>query len=372
MGDKMAMLRTYTETYDLNTEEGSPTVLAIHSPIGPTPYKMLAPAFKMYKKYKYLGCDVTIVNSARLPIDPEQVGRIDGQNYIDPRDVLNPILMRGCHGESLGKILDSMYNGQLNITNDFHVTSVDLKNFKDTLSNFYYTALGDDSWRKSNIQKTLQIKGLHPMVYSLSTNHQILPTNSVASENYTENNPATPSSPSPVGNVTNGDNGHFMRSPGANTGNTMLEVGPTHFYNPYTGTYAYKEGLVSGFTSKMHRLGWLDTYQFVGQNVDPTAPNSGASSMIAQLPKIFMALVMLPPANLVRQYLRVLVRHKFKFAQYRTITTGAGDAYDWNVNDGTLGYHYHFTGNVPNSKEADLKEEAVLDDELLEGDDMND
>lgn len=372
MGDKMAMLRTYTETYDLNTEEGSPTVLAIHSPIGPTPYKMLAPAFKMYKKYKYLGCDVTIVNSARLPIDPEQVGRIDGQNYIDPRDVLNPILMRGCHGESLGKILDSMYNGQLNDSDDFHVTSVDFKKFKESLTNFYYTALGDDSWRKSNIQKTLQIKGLHPMVYSLSANHQILPTNSIASENYRENNPVDVTNPSYIGNTEGSDNGRFG-VPFSNA-STSPSVSSSYVFNPVTGLYEYKAGLLTAFTGRMHRLGWLDTYQFVGQNVEPTAPNSGGSTMIAQLPKIFMALVMLPPAVLVRQYLRVLVRHKFKFAQYRTITTGAGDAYDWNVDEGSVGYHYHFTGNIPdpNSKEADLREAAVLDDELIEGDDMND
>lgn len=365
------MLRTYTETYDLNTEEGSPTVLAIHSPIGPTPYKMLAPAFKMYKKYKYLGCDVTIVNSARLPIDPEQVGKIAGENYIDPRDMLNPILMKGCHGESLGKILDSMYNGQLNTANDFHVTGVDMKTFKESLTNFYYTALGDDSWRKSNIQKTLQIKGLHPMVYSLSANHQILPSNSMASENYAENNPVTPTSPGTLGNTVRGDSGQFAVD-GLAGGWTSPVVGPSHVYNPSTGEYSYKNGLVSAFTSRMHRLGWLDTYQFVGQNVDPTAPNSGGSAMIAELPKIFMALVMLPPAVLVRQYLRVLVRHKFKFAQYRTITTGAGDAYDWDVDSGTMGYHYHFTGNVPDPDSKDAAAEKELDDELIEGDDLND
>lgn len=176
----MAMFRTYTETYDLNTEEGCPTILAVHSPIGQTPYKMLAPAFKMYRKYKYLGADLTIVNAAKLPVDVEQLGRIEGTNYVDPRDVLNPILFKGCHGESLGKILDSMYNGLLRENRDFDGPDMDKKIFRNALANFYYTALGDDSWRKSHIQKTLNIKNLHPLVYGLDTNHQILPSNALS------------------------------------------------------------------------------------------------------------------------------------------------------------------------------------------------
>lgn len=94
--------------------------------------------------------------------------------------------------------------------------------------------------------------------------------------------------------------------------------------------------------------------------------------MIAELPKLFMGLVMLPPANLCRNYLRVMIRHKFKFAQYRTITTGAGDQGDWDVSAGTLGYHNEYTGNVePGTKIINASEDPVLDREEIEGDDID-
>lgn len=369
MGDKMAMFRTYTETYDLNTEEGCPTVLAIHTPIGQTPYKMLAPAFKMYKKYKYVGCDVTIVNAAKLPVDPEQVGRLDGENYVDPRDMLNPILFKGCHGESLGKILDSMYNGLLRENRDFDGPDMDKKIFRNALQNFYYTALGDDSWRKSHIQKTLQIRNLHPLVYQLDTNHQILPSNALSPENYSENQPTNVTTPALIGDTAKASTGAFKSSNPA--GWESPTVGPTLVANQLTGGAGYYTGLASMFTGKMHRLGWLDTYQFLGNNANVSPQNVGTNAMIAELPKLFMGMVMLPGANLVRQYLRVMIRHKFKFAQYRTITTGAGDQGDWDVASGTLGYHNNYTGNVPTSKIIDAVEDPALDREELEGDDLD-
>lgn len=62
------MIRTYTETYDVNTADGKPTLIGFHTPIGRNPYHFLYPAFMMYEKYRYLGCDISIVNSAHLPV----------------------------------------------------------------------------------------------------------------------------------------------------------------------------------------------------------------------------------------------------------------------------------------------------------------
>lgn len=362
----MAMIRTYTETYDMNTEQDCPTLIGIHTPIGTLPYRFLEPAFKMYRKYKYLGCDVTIVNAARLPVDPEQIGKIDGENYIDPRDTLNPLMFKGCHGESLGKVLDSMYNGLLQTLKE---ESLDKEVFNVALRNFYYTALGDDSWRKSPIQKTLNIKGLHPMVYSLSTQGQILPTNGLEFGNYRTNNPLTPTDPG-TGNVPGRENGQANgQSPAG--GWLPFTVGPTKAYNPEADSpgYEYKAGITSMFTSKMHRLGWLDTLQFLGQNVEGSDPVGSDINCIALLPKIFMGLLMLPPANLCRQYLRVIIRHKFKFAQFRTITTGG-------VSVGTAplsfayGYHNDMTGNVPGAA-AKIVEDLDLDREPVDKEEVD-
>lgn len=357
------MIRTYTETYDMNTEKDCPTLLSIHTPIGTTPYRFLEPAFKMYMKYKYLGADVTIVNAARLPADPEQMGKIEGENYLDPRDMLNPILFKGCHGESLGRILDSMYDGAINAAG-FQESSADKDVLLNTLQNFYYTALGDDSWRKSPIQKTLRIQGLHPLVYTLATQHQILPTNALSTSYYEENQDVTVSNPQNIGNVAGAENGLIAADPG--TGWESPQIAPTLTYNPATGGYDYRQGISSMFTSRMHRLGWLDTMQYVGQNSSDGALIAQGVRTVALLPKIFMGILMLPPANLCRQYLRVIIRHKFKFAKFRTVTTGGVSAESFDPATFSIGYKNNYTGNVPTSKIVD---DPALDREAIEDDD---
>lgn len=357
----MAMMRTYTETYDMNTEQDCPTLLGIHTPIGPTMYNMLAPAFRMYKKYKYIGCDITVVNSARLPIDPEQVGKISGSNYIDPRDTLNPIMFKGCHGESMGAVLDSMYDGLL-LTHKG--SSLDKEKFKADLEAFFYTALGDDSWRKSSIQKTLSIKNLHPLVYSLSTNHQILPTNGVSAGSYSENVPVQNGSTAYV----NGASGGYEQN-----GVVFLE-GSTGVWraNGDTESPTLLRGLNSMFTSKMHRLGWLDTLQYIGRNGTITNPLVPLDGDIAMLPKVMMGILMLPPAYLCRQYLRVIIRHKIKFAGYRGVTFGGALTGSETSNLGNYGYWY--TGNESNGGSKELMKEPTdeeLDSEPVYGDDAD-
>lgn len=360
----MAMIRTYTETYDMNTEQDCPTILSIHTPIGTTPYRFLEPAFKMYMKYKYLGCDVTIVNAARLPADPEQLGKISGQNYIDPRDMLNPILFKGCHGESLSRILDSMYDGALSSAG-FVESSVDKDVFLQSLQNFYYTALGDDSWRKSPIQKTLRISGLHPLVYSLATQHQIMPTNALSTPNYEENQDITVLNPGDIDNVAGAENGRIAE--GGTAGWESPQIAPTLTYNPATGAYAYRQGVASMFTSRMHRLGWLDTMQFVGQNGGIDGTIGMTSRNVALLPKIFMGILMLPPANLCRQYLRVIIRHKFKFAKFRTVTTGGVSSDSFDPASFSIGYKNNYTGNVPDPG-TKIEDDPALDREVIEDD----
>lgn len=353
------MFRTYTETYDLNTEVGYPCILGIHSPIGTTPYRMLEPCFKMYKKYKYLGCDVTVVNSARLPADPEQVGKVSGTNYISPKDLLDPVLFKGCHGESLGKILDSMYNGILGSL-DHNGPSIDKDAWAAAFENFYYTALGDDSWRKSPIQKTLNLRGLHPLVYNLAIDHQVLPANSLEYDNYSENN----------SNAVTGNPGGLGNSAGCDAGRLHSSLPNGWSYPVVTPTYvedmtknpggSYRTGLASLFTNKMMRLGWLDTFQFLGQNADKANAASDlyntGNGRIAQLPKLFMGMLMLPPAHLCRQYLRVIIRHKFRFSQYRSITEGSSSSWTGNI----IGYGDWLSGN--SSKDVVDPDDRCIED----------
>lgn len=346
--------RTYTETIDLNTEVGGPSILGLHTPIGGQVYDFLQPFFQAYKKYKYLGMDVTIVNSARLPYDPEQLGKVEGENYVDPRDSLNPILFKGCHGESLGAILNAMYEG---LTSDaFKDAGMDRLDTAAALENFYYTALGDDAWRKSPVQKTLRIKGLHPLVYNLATNRQILPSNAMVPAQYHENDSrADAQQVSPLTAQ--------VGRPSELVGDTArpFVVTPNQVWDPSDNTVKNRVAQ-SMFTNKCTKLGWMDTLQIAGGKTSGS-PNFDARQ-IALLPKLFMGLLVLPPAYLTRNYLRVIIQHKFAFSGYRTITTGGASK---NILLGPYGYQNHITGNVPgaegNNKTVLMDEASVVGSE---------
>lgn len=331
--------RKFTQTFDVNTEVGSPTLLGIHTPIGGDVWRFLAPFFFAYKKYKYEGCDVTIVNSARLPTDPAQMGMEEGQNYVDPRDTLNPMMFKGCHGEALGDILNSMYGG---LTSDaFRMTAMDKEVLSGVFEGFYYTAMGDDAWRKSPIQKTLRIKGLHPLVYGLSSTHQIAPTNAIEPNEYAENTRGQTSSSPTIKDVSDitVDGGTSPNLRGS------LTEKLTVVSDVVNGTSVSK--FVGNFlTNKCQRLGWMDTLQFLGSN---HYDGKALEGQIALLPKLFMGLLMLPPAYLQRQYLRIVITHKFRFSQYRTVTTGGNIMTNLNVNS-PIGYGNFMTGNVPNAQ----------------------
>lgn len=69
-----------------------------------------------------------------------------------------------------------------------------------------------------------------------------------------------------------------------------------------------------------------------------------------------MGLLMLPPAYLCRQYLRIVITHKIKFAGYRTITTG-GNVFT-NVKTNIYGYGNKITGNVPTAGTTSIPGES--------------
>lgn len=356
-----SMIRSFTQTYDLNTEVGAPTLLGIHTPIGGDAWRFLGMWFRGYTKYKYLGCDITVVNAARLPVDPEQLGKVEGENYVDMRDTLNPAQFIGCHGESLGEVINSMYGG---LASDiFRGTTLDKIECNALLENFYYTALGDPKWRKSPIQKTLHIRGLHPLCYNLATTHQIMPSNGILAANYPDNSDEVANIPSgtPVpGSVIN-----------TGSGIRQFAIPSTAVFDDNADDFTQKF-VGSMFTNKLTRLGWLDTMQFVGCQTKSMVFESGK---ICELPKLFMGILMLPPAYLCRQYLRVIITHRFAFKGIRTVTTG-GNTINFQDNQ-KLGYAYEVTGNVPDpgTKEDSCplpSENRGATDEVVYGEVMDD
>lgn len=308
---------TYQEIYDLATSPNQVTIMGIRTPSGSVPSKMLEGLWKQFKSVKYSGCDFVMRATARQPLDPLQIGTSAG-TQMDMRDIQNPILFRGCHGESLGPILNDL------IGSDLHTFSgdsldIDQEAIAD-VENFYYQCLTDMSWKKSMPENGFAINGLHPLVYGLSANFQLNGDPSVqtlqSGAKLVQGN-GTPISLE-VSDVESGYStaaslGYQIESDGSGPNDASRRI----------------------FTHDLHPLGWIDTENRSGGTLTDPFPNS-------RIPKCYMGILMLPPAYTegVRQFFRVVITHYFTFKDFRSISLD-GDYSDTpgyydtiNVSDG--------------------------------------
>lgn len=318
---------SYQEIIDMHTEADHVTAVGIHTPTGDFPHKMFKGYFEQYKKYKYLGCSIKFIPLARLPVDPLQVGFESGEQ-MNPVDLANPILFHGCHGDDLGVILNTLYGNDDGISDSLvgldggenyplDVQGLYLRGFMERL---YYKALTDKSWKKAHIQRGFQKSGLRPLVYSLATNRQIMPSLALGED------------------VKTLDSDEF--------GDPVWEIehqGDVHRLPV--------ENRMQLFTPRLTRLGWMDTRNVITTPtlIDPVTDVDDEPGAIlkafnsemnyAQLPKLFMGCILLPPStspNGFKQYFRVIINHYFAFAQFRGVSFQP-DALEvptyWNKND---------------------------------------
>lgn len=312
---------TYQEIYDLATSPNKVTIMGIRTPSGSVPSKMLSGLWKQFKSVKYNGCDFVMRATARQPLDPLQVG-VSAGSKMDMRDVQNPILFRGCHGESLGSILNDL----MGASTGSHTFSGDSLDIDETalsdVENFYYQCLTDMSWQKSMPENGFARNGLHPLVYGLSANYQV--------------------NDAGIDAFVNGDNTVFDQNIGdvqevqAVNGERGFHLNLGMGLNP--NATEVRNGGRRVFTHDLQPLGWLDTENRIGGDDDTPYPN-------ARIPRVYMGILMLPPAYTqgVRQYFRVVVTHYFTFKDFRSISL------DGEYQD-TPGYYN--TLNV--SKDADI------------------
>lgn len=343
---------SYQEIIDLNTVTDKVSVLGIHTPVTDTPYTFLKPFFDAFQKYHYDGCSLTMVPAARLPADISQVSYEAGDIPIDPRDLLNPILWHGAHGESLGSVLNQFYDasaGTTDIDRKFfdsgEVNNASLTQIgNDALyESLYYRALTDNSWRKAHPQAGLRVKGLHPLVYSVSADAQYVngPWGSTSPYVPRASNVATPPSDNHgitsigvggmLGETTSGFNLQAQGLEGlqetgsATGGGTVVKSVP----NRRTAQF---------LTERLHGLGWLDTrvraMSSSGYQVDVTGElqddRDNIENLYAQvesgqtinyLPRLFMGICLLPPSYKAKQYYRLIINHRFSFRKYRGLST---------------------------------------------------
>lgn len=336
MGDKMPTnyaKAKYTELIDLETINGLTNIIGIHTPVGQKPYQKLRGFFTQFRKYRYKGCRITMVPAANLPIDPLGLTGVPGTtDLMDPRDVLNPILFHGAHGENLSIALNNIYNSSFSITTGTgeavalpavvnsgsldESTSDSLGQIKvPTTGSFieqvYYQCLSDPKWRKFGSQSQIRINGLHPLTWRMSTSMPILPTYGT--------------------NVSTQENGNLYKGQFSDTHNRNVQVGngntagwTSEINEP--GVTAYTVGNLDGtavigtqtipnqvMTTGVSRLGWLPTWSM----------RYGASTAsITMLPKLYMGILILPPAYNIQQYYRASITHYFEFAGFTSSLGG--------------------------------------------------
>lgn len=303
---------TYQEIYDVNTVSDDVTVIGIHTPTGSKPRQMLSGYFTQYRKYSYLGCSVVGTFAAQLPLDILNVGVEAGQGA-DPRDVLNPILSRGCHGDNLNAALNSIYKGSFQNEgsslgkDDFAGNVVPAGNL--TWEQMYYRMLQDPSFKKYRMGSGFSLRGLRPMVYNVASNTQIVP------------------------NETSGAVGQLVRD--STTGD--VTISKDTFGAIPTGDAGYTFTTPQIMTNRLQRLGWLDTRQVLNSSTGSIQPG------FTVLPKIFMTALIMPKSYRASNCMRIVISHKFAFKEFNTSLTleGASEYYDW------------LSSIVPGSKDTD-------------------
>lgn len=306
----------YQEIYDVNTVSDSVSIIGIHTPVGNKPRQMLAGHFLQYRKYKYEGCSVVATPAARLPLDVMNIAIEAGQNGANPKDVFNPILVRGCHGDNLNAALNSIYKGAFQNEgsslgkDDFGDSVVPVDSL--TWEQMYYRMLQDPSFKKFSMSSGIKMSGLRPMVYNLASDHQIMPSEENIGIGQMVSDEALPQGGVEFASATGG-----VVSNGGGVGVTIYP---------------------RMFTNRLQPLGWLDTKQVF--NLDGTGNMKPAYTT---LPKIFMSVIVLPPAYRVSTAMRFVVTHYFSFKEFNTSLTleGASEYYDW------------LSQIVPNSKAND-------------------
>lgn len=315
---------TYTEVIDLQTTADKISIIGIHTPVGKKAYTRLKGFFRQFRKFKYNGIkSLVMVPAANLPVDPLGLtGAVGTTDLMDPRDALNPILFHGCHGESLTSVLDTIYRGSIitrNGVNQAANGSNDGSDVSDSAEMFdvdistdlfqYYSKLTDSSWRKFGIQSGVKLRNLHPLVHQVVQNMPTLPAG-ISGDALAANAGLFEGLYSGDGTVSTQAPGNMLSGSSIATPQVPVgEISRVHLVD-FNGDYSSSIGRAykQQFTNKMTRLGWLPTA--IQQN------STDVTSQIVTTPKLFMGVMVLPPAYNIEQFFRMVITHSFSFKEF--------------------------------------------------------
>ena len=331
----MAIMGSYSEIYDMNTMDGVISAIKFHTPQDGTPVSQLGGLFAQFRKYKYLGADMALIPAQQLPLDPLQVSSVEGDNLADPRDVLNPILHKHWNGERT--LLDwyisttfttnigatggvgeqSRHNESLGHSIDETLVPLASSTTQNNAVRFYSSLLMDRSWRGAHVQQGMRVR-MRPMVWDVQSTR---PFSSYADL---------------VSDPANRAEGMLGS---ANVGPARNGIGPTPLTEPQTsniitgktevnrtpGGSTLTRGYVDDWqfmTSGMMPMGWIPTNNAMKPIATPVGDLSNMSEISRiRLPKVYMHLMVLPPAFKTNFYYRLVIKHKFLFKDMTSLRT---------------------------------------------------
>jgi len=336
---------SYSEIYDLSTQAAQANVFKVHSPMGRLPRMYMQGFFLQYKKYKYLGMKMTFIPASTLPADPLQISYEAGETTIDPRDMVNPILHKSYHGEALK---DDWMQSHMGSSIDVNQFGFETPNTDASSFNFYYQSLQDPSWKKAHVQRGFTAKGV-PLVRKVSTNYQIDPGESFANASGAQSQESSDldwdadqhTRSNGVYNVNSTydiDTNYGLGLPQEALANSSSNTGIMGVRDPWvakagtnTQTYYKNSRDFQMFTSGFSRLGWMDTSQrMIQQGTAQAAASSTAPTQatmqyyyaqrdnFAYLPKVWMHVILMPPAYKTEFYYRIVIQHYFAFKDFRS------------------------------------------------------
>lgn len=349
----------YTELYDISTDIGKNVHYKIHTPTGVSHMRKLAGLYKQFKEYKYLGATIAWVPITTLPKDLMGVGYEAGEDTVDPRDLINPILHKGYKGESLitdflseralwsenPDATDAGWQGDTyggtesrikRMTESGGVSKIGLEDGgqpsdNDIIRGMYYTSLTDSEWAKAHPREGFY-KELFPLVRTLASTARIGPTG------VEQNNQAVPWENNDIVKKVDRDI-NTLHTTTENIGTQNLRPEESNIPNNglnfvgTAGVFGNKNyqsiNQTDVFTHEFERLGWMETsgkgnlggtlFASKAENNTIGRPAYTTDLDLNRMPKVYMYLVQTPPAYKTKQYYRMSITHSFAFRKFRQV-----------------------------------------------------
>lgn len=280
----------YQYFVDMQTKDTTMQVIKITAG-GRMPQIRLRPFFGAFKYFKLNTVKVRFVPCATLPVDPTGLSYEAGEQTIDPRDQMNPGLVRITNGEDVGDLTDIL-------------TGVDAERA-------YYTTMLDPRWYKFQLQSGFK-RSAKPLVWNVGQTAQSA-SQSVVSD-YAAGQPPTPipSSDDKAEAIVS----HLVDASGVTTHQRMYPTAdntyPPYIVNPLDAVLMQ--------TGRI-KMGWMPTDMF----------NSGVYGP-APVPEVDLITCILPKAYKTSYFYRCYIEEEVLFKEPVSITplvstfTGEGES----------------------------------------------